>query len=139
MLQHFKAEIKALALPRAQLSEQEKNRCMAPTSCSVFNLEKRGEMIHHFGIFHGIVDELFQNHGLSWLSTHHPSTYSRRKCPYDDVSCTDSTGLLEHLTIHHYFNLILGEVENMVMFKLTYEEEKRTMSNVFKCPYCLMR
>merc|ERR1719244_1838280 len=121
------------------MSEVEKGHCMSKTNCSLPNLVRTGELIHHFGIFHGMVDRMFKEFALAWFLHAYPDYYTGKKCPYDDISCKDDQGLMNHLTVDHYYNLILAEVENMVLFKLTYVEEKRLQFNVFKCPYCTMR
>ena len=46
---------------------------------------------------------------------------------------------MDHLVLNHYYNLILAEVENMVMFKLTYSEKQDKQFNVYKCPFCKLR
>ena len=136
LIKHFKDKIEKEAKPRAMLSEREKSNCMSKTGCSVPVLVARGELIHHFGIFHCLVDDLFQDFGFSWVQEKYTSHFIKCLCPYEDKTYEDETAFLEHLTLDHFFNLILTEVEDMVKFSLTYLDEHNCMANVYKCPFC---
>ena len=83
---------------------------MSKTGCSVPVLVARGELIHHFGIFHCLVDDLFQDFGFSWVQEKYTSHFIKCLCPYEDKTYEDETAFLEHLTLDHFFNLILGMV-----------------------------
>jgi hypothetical protein len=139
LLHHFSDQIKKGAKPRAQLSDREKIACMSKTSCSIDNLEERGELVHHYGIFHCLVDDYFQEHVMEWFGKKYKHFFERNLCPYDDIQCENEDGLLDHLVLNHFYNLILAEVENMVMFKLTYAEKHDKQFNVYKCPFCKLR
>ena len=139
LLVHFSEQIKKGAKPRAQLSDREKIACMSKTGCSMENLEARGELVHHYGIFHCLVDDYFQEHAMEWFKINYRHFFDRNLCPYDDLQCENEEGLLDHLVLNHYYNLILAEVENMVMFKLTYSEKQDKQFNVYKCPFCKLR
>ena len=139
LLHHFSDQIKKGARPRAQLSDREKIACMSKTGCSMENLEARGELVHHYGIFHCLVDDYFQEHVMDWFSRNYKHFFDRNLCPYDDTQCENEEGLIDHLVLNHYYNLILAEVENMVMFKLTYSEKHDKQFNVYKCPFCKLR
>jgi len=139
LLQHFGEQIRRGAQPRAMLSEREKIACMSKTGCSMENLEARGELVHHYGIFHCLVDDYFQEHAMEWFAKKYKHFFERNLCPYDDFRCENEEGLLDHLVMNHYFNLILAEVENMIMFKLTYSEKQDKQFNVYKCPFCKLR
>ena len=135
-LKHFKEQIEAEAKPRAFLTEREKSNCMSKTGCSVAILTARGELVHHFGIFHCAVDDLFQDFAFRWLQEKYPSHFFKNLCPYEDYTYENETDFLEHLSSTHYFNAILSEVEDMVKFSLTYFEEYKCMANMYKCPFC---
>ena len=135
-LKHFKEQIEREAKPRAFLTEREKSNCMSKTGCSVAVLTARGELVHHFGIFHCLVDDLFQEYAFRWFRDNHPDYYFKNRCPYCDYIYKDEKDFLEHLSSVHYFNAILSEVEDMVKFSLTYFEEYKCMANMYKCPFC---
>ena len=135
-LKHFKEQIEAEAKPRAFLTEREKSNCMSKTGCSVAILTARGELVHHFGIFHCAVDDLFQDYAFRWLQETYPSHFFKNQCPYEDYTYDNETDFLKHLSSTHYFNAILSEVEDMVKFSLTYFEEYKCMANMYKCPFC---
>jgi len=118
LLQHFSDQIRKGAKPRPLLSDREKVACMSKTGCSMESLESRGELVHHYGIFHCLVDDLFQEHVMEWFSNRYKHHFEHNLCPYDDLRCENEEGLIDHLVLNHYFNLILAEVENMIMFKL---------------------
>ena len=139
LLHHFSDQIKKGAKPRAMLSDREKIACMSKTGCSMENLEARGELVHHYGIFHCLVDDYFQEHVMEWFGRKYKHFFERNLCPYDDFQCDNEEGLLDHLVLNHYYNLILAEVENMVMFKLTYSEKHDKQFNHYKCPFCKLR
>ena len=109
---------------------------MSKTGCSVPVLINRGELVHHFGIFHCLVDDLFQEYAINWMKIHYSNHYSRSQCPYEDYFYSDEKDLLTHLTTSHYFNGILSEVEDMVKFSLSYFEQYKCMANMYKCPFC---
>ena len=135
-LKHFKEQIEAEAKPRAFLTEREKSNCMSKTGCSVAILTARGELVHHFGIFHCAVDDLFQDFAFRWLQETYPGHFFRNQSPYEDYSYQNETDFLTHLSSTIYFNAILSEVEDMVKFSLTYFEEYKCMANMYKCPFC---
>ena len=76
---------------------------------------------------------------MEWFKINYRHFFDRNLCPYDDLQCENEEGLLDHLVLNHYYNLILAEVENMVMFKLTYSEKQDKQFNVYKCPFCKLR
>ena len=96
----------------------------------------RGELVHHYGIFHCLVDDLFQEYSRKWIKTKMSDYYLKKQCPYEDYFFTDETDFLTHLTTAHYFNAILSEVQDMVKFSLTYFEQYKCMANLYKCPFC---
>ena len=136
LLKHFKDKIEKEAKPRSLLSEREKSNCMSKTGCSVPMLTARGELIHHFGIFHCLVDDLFQEHFFSWVDETYSTHQAKNLCPYEDFTYQSEESFLKHLASVHYFNAILAEVEDMVKFNLTFMEERNCMANVYKCPFC---
>ena len=136
LLKHFKDEIEAEARPRAFLTQREKSNCMSVTGCSVPVLENRGELVHHFGIFHCLVDDLFQEFAMKWFRAKHSCYAQKNQCPYEDYYFTDEKDFLNHLSTAHYFNGILSEVEDMVKFSLSYFEQYKCMANMYKCPFC---
>ena len=135
-LKHFKTRIENEAKPRAFLTERDKSNCMSTTGCSVAILVSRGELVHHFGIFHCLVDDLFQEYSMKWLQCKYSDSLCRNQCPYEDYQYTDEADLLNHLTTAHFFNGILAEVEDMVKFSLSFFEEYKCMANMYKCPFC---
>jgi len=135
-LKHFREQIEREAKPRAFLTEREKSNCMSKTGCSVAVLTARGELVHHFGIFHCAVDDLYQDFAFRWLQENYPHHFFKNRCPYDDYTYHNEKDFLEHLSSVHYFNSILSEVEDMVKFSLTYFEEYKCMANMYKCPFC---
>jgi len=139
LLKHFKEKIEEGAKPRAMLSEREKSNCMSKTGCSVPTLLARGELVHHFGIFHCLVDDYFQDFAFSWLHKTYNSHFTSCLCPYEDHTYKDDPSFLEHLTVSHYFNSILAEIEDMVRFTPFYSEEKKSLTNVYKCPFCKLK
>ena len=136
MLKHFKTRIENEAKPRAFLAERDKSNCMSTTGCSVSILVSRGELVHHYGIFHCLVDDLFQEYAMKWLKCKYSENFERNQCPYEDYHYTDEADLLNHLTSAHFFNGILSEVEDMVKFSLSFFEEYKCMANMYKCPFC---
>ena len=136
LLKHFKQKIEADAKPRALLSEREKSNCMSKTGCSVPVLTARGELVHHFGIFHCLIDDLFHEYAMNRTNELFLGQTMANQCPYEDCSYESDEKFLEHLSFGHYFNLILSEVEDMVKFNLAFLEEKNCVANTFKCPFC---
>ena len=136
ILKHFKERIEEEAKPRPMLTENEKSNCMSRTGCSVPTLQARGELVHHFGIFHCLVDDLFQEYALGKIKDVYSNQMSSNQCPYQDFQFDDQTQFLEHLSLGHFFNLILEAVECMVKFNLVYQEDKQCVANVVKCPFC---
>jgi len=136
LLKHFKTRIENEAKPRAFLAERDKSNCMSTTGCSVSILVSRGELVHHYGIFHCLVDDLFQEYAMKWLKCKFSEHFERNQCPYEDYHYTDEADLLNHLTSAHFFNGILAEVEDMVKFSLSFFEEYKCMANMYKCPFC---
>ena len=135
-LKHFKNRIELEAKPRAFLTERDKSNCMSTTGCSVSILTGRGELVHHFGIFHCLVDDLFEEYASKWLKENFSNYIMKKQCPYEDYHFTDEADFLNHLTTAHYFNGILSEVEDMVKFSLSFFEEYKCMANLYKCPFC---
>ena len=135
-LKHFKNRIELEAKPRAFLTERDKSNCMSTTGCSVSILTGRGELVHHFGIFHCLVDDLFEEYASKWLKENFSNYIKKKQCPYEDYYFTDEADFLNHLTTAHYFNGILSEVEDMVKFSLSFFEEYKCMANLYKCPFC---
>ena len=136
LLKHFKERIEKDAKPRAMLSEREKSNCMSRTGCSVPVLTARGELVHHYGIFHCLIDDLFQEYGMKKANDKFLGNLIANQCPYEDCDFESEQEFLEHLSVGHYFNMILGEVEDMVKFNLAFLEEKKCVANVYKCPFC---
>jgi len=136
LLKHFKEEIELEAKPRSMLTERQKSNCMSRTGCSVPVLSSRGELVHHFGIFHCLVDDLFHEYGMKRVEKIYPTHLRTSQCPYQDMEFTSVDQFIEHLSLGHFFNLILSEVETMVKFNLAFVEEKKCVANVFKCPFC---
>ena len=136
LLKHFKERIEKDAKPRAMLSEREKSNCMSRTGCSVPVLSARGELVHHYGIFHCLIDDLFQEHGMNRANDTYFHQLFTKQCPYQDFHFKDELDLLVHLSVGHYFNLILSEVEDMIKFNLEFLEDKKCVANVYKCPFC---
>ena len=139
LLKHFKSWIEQEAKPRALLTEREKSNCMSKTGCSVPVLTARGELVHHYGIFHCLIDDLFQDYGLTKAKKTYKTHFEQHQCPYEDRDFEDEPSLLRHLAATHFFNIILNEVETMVKFSLTFLEEERCWANVYKCPFCKKR
>lgn len=136
LLKHFKERIEKDAKPRAMLSEREKSNCMSRTGCSVPVLTLRGELVHHYGIFHCLIDDLFQEYGMNKANDKFLGNLIANQCPYEDFDFESEKKFLEHLSVGHYFNMILGEVEDMVKFNLAFLEDKKCVANVYKCPFC---
>ena len=109
---------------------------MSKTGCSVPVLTARGELVHHFGIFHCLIDDLFHEYAMNRTNELFSGQTMANQCPYEDCLYESEEKFLEHLSIGHYFNLILSEVEDMVKFNLTFLEEKKCVANTFKCPFC---
>ena len=109
---------------------------MSKTGCSVPTLKARGELIHHYGIFHCLVDDYFQDFAFAWIQEKYTNHFVKSLCPYEDYTYKDETSFLEHLSTDHYFNLILNEVEDMVRFNVVFNEQKKVLTNVYKCPFC---
>ena len=121
------------------LTEREKSNCMSRTGCSVPVLVARGELVHHYGIFHCLIDDLFHDYDLKKAKEVYKSHFDQHQCPYEDQDFEDEESLLKHLSSTHFFNVILNEVEAMVKFNLTFLEDKRCWANIYKCPFCKMR
>ena len=136
LLKHFKEKIEEGARPRAMLSEREKSNCMSKTGCSVPTLKARGELVHHYGLFHCLVDDYFQDFAFAWIQDKYTAHFIKNICPYEDHTYEDESAFLEHLTTSHYFNMILGEVEDMVRFSIVFSDEKKALTNTYKCPFC---
>ena len=136
LLKHFKDRIEKDAKPRAMLSEREKSNCMSRTGCSVPVLTSRGELVHHYGIFHCLIDDLFQEYGMNKANSKFLGSLIANQCPYEDFNFESEEKFLEHLSVGHYFNMILREVEDMVKFNLAFIEDKKCVANVYKCPFC---
>jgi len=136
LLKHFKEKIELEAKPRALMSNREKSNCMSQTGCSVPILSSRGELVHHFGIFHCLVDDLFHEYGMKRVEKLFQTHFNESQCPYQDLDFETVDQFIDHLSVGHFFNLILSEVETMVKFNLAFVEEKQCVANVFKCPFC---
>ena len=136
LLKHFKDNIEEEAKPRAFLTDREKSNCMSQTGCSVPVLANRGELVHHFGIFHCLIDDLFQEFAMLWMKSKHKEYAIKNQCPYEDYTYSDENDFLRHLSTAHFFNGILSEVEDMVKFSLSFFESYNCMANIYKCPFC---
>merc|ERR1712012_488839 len=136
LLKHFKENIEAEAKPLTFLPEREKSNCMSRTGCSVPVLANRGELVHHFGVFHCLIDDIFQEVALLWVKSKFQDYNMKNQCPYEDYHYTDKQDFMKHLSTAHYFNGILSEVEDMVKFSLSFFEEYKCMANIYKCPFC---
>ena len=139
LLKHFKGFIESEAKPRAMLTEREKSNCMSKTGCSVPVLMARGELVHHYGIFHCLIDDLFLEFGINKAKELFTNHFKQNQCPYEDQDFEDEESLLKHLSSTHFFNIILNEVEAMVRFNLTFLEDRGCWANVYKCPFCKKR
>ena len=89
--------------------------------------------MHHYGIYHGLVDKYFQEFGHLWILRNGGSEYLvENKCPYDVLKFEENSELVDHLTFQHFLHLIMPELENRLTFKKVKQAGKRKME--MKCP-----
>jgi len=122
---HFHQEISRIA--REQQHRAGSGRCLQSWKCSLEHLEMSGELVHHYGIAHCLVDSLFNQLAETLLINKFGPSYLQYTCPCDDFICDDKEDLMKHLTFGHYYKLILAEVrrfENQIGFQ---------------CPLCFER
>ena len=81
----------------------------------------------------------FQDFAFAWIQGKYTSHFVKNICPYEDHTYKDESAFLEHLTMKHYYNMILAEVEDMVRFTVSFNEEKKALTNVYKCPFCKLK
>ena len=70
--------------------------CMANWNCSIPKLKASGDLVHHYGIYHGLVDKYFKEFGYQWISRNLGSMFLvENKCPYDDLNFVNNAELVD--------------------------------------------
>ena len=120
------------------IREESKSQCMSNWNCSLHNLKASGDLVHHYGIYHGMVDRFFNEFGHLRISKLFGNEYFvNNKCPYEGLEFSESEDLVNHLTFDHYIDQIMPELENLLLFKNIKHEGRRKTE--IKCPFCKKR
>ena len=132
LTQHFKNQIRANAKPKTdiQFIYEETPTCLAKWVCSIPQLEASGDLVHHYGILHSLVDIFFIDFATRIIFE--TDKNSEPSCCFcDNLNFADRNKLTEHLTVDHYFHLIEEEIGNKILFKKSGD-----LSVEHKCPFC---
>jgi len=139
LLKHFKERIQRDALQNDWMTDyNERHTCFNKTSCNTDKLLQSGELVHHYGLLHCLVDDILQEYALNRIKLKYKDHFQRNLCPYEDYTFSDYTDLQTHLINSHYFNMILDEVKVMLDFNSLYGKHRYTQKKI-KCPYCKKR
>lgn len=139
LLKHFKERIQKDAMQINWMTDySEKDTCFNKTSCNTELLLKKGELVHHYGLLHCLVDDILHEYAQNRIKLKHKEDIQNNLCPYGDYTFTSYRDLLTHLINSHYFNIILEEVKVMLDFTSLYGKHRYTQKRI-KCPYCKKR
>lgn len=132
LTQHFKDKIKKNAKPKTDIQHicEEIPSCLTKWTCSIPALESSGELVQHYGILHCLVDTFFKEYVTTtiWGKC---GQYRKTCCFCEDVNFETVDDLIAHLTLEHFFEDILKEVEDKVFFKKINQ-----WTVEYKCPLC---
>eukprot|EP00092_Neocalanus_flemingeri_P001465 GFUD01001563.1.p1 GENE.GFUD01001563.1~~GFUD01001563.1.p1 ORF type:complete len:644 (+),score=120.43 GFUD01001563.1:46-1977(+) len=132
-ISHFSQQI--IDIAKLKHSRNQVPKCVP--NCSLAELEESGDLVHHYGILHCLVDQLFQEFAKSFLLSKFGRLYLSHTCPYDDFICDDQADLIKHLTFGHYYTLIATEVKHLDISEPKHSRDQNgEVQMEYTCPLC---